>query len=428
MGPELLEARDARQALLDRTVGAGDGRSAFLFLSANVPGERKYRPGLARLLREGVATLEASLRLEVVVSGRDLLGPYHLARTSASPEAAKLAAVALESSGHAGRLLDIDIYDAGGRQVDRAALGLAPRACFLCSEPARDCMRARRHSGPDLSAWADVLLRARRPPLAALDPERLAIALHQGALEELRLTPKPGLVDRRDRGSHPDLTFALMRTSADLLPEYYRDLLRCCREGRPWADFVAAGLAAEARMLGAIGSNAHKGYLFLSGLVLRAAWAASGGGADLRGEVRATAARHFAHQAPSASHGAGACARHGLGGIRAEAEAGLPAILEHALPAYQEALEGHWQPDHARFYAMAVLMERVEDTTAVHRCGPAGLDWLRADGAVLRRLLERGGDPVPWLGGRNEAYRARHLTMGGVADCLALVFALAKAS
>jgi len=423
MGPELLEARDARQDLLEQALGSqGAGDGSLLFISANVPGDRKYRPGLARLLGEAVGTLRASLGLEGVVSSRDLLGPYHLARTQARPAEAKAAAVALESSHPAGRLLDLDIYAGDGSQLDRATLGLEPRACLVCGEPARECMLLRRHTGPELLARVDALLDAHRPVPSDLDPGQLAIRLHQGALEELFLTPKPGLVDRHDPGSHPDLTFAAMRASADLLPVYYREVLRCCREGRPREDFVAAGRAAEARMFAASGSNAHKGYIFLSGLVLRSAWAA--GASGLRGVVAAAATRHFAQLDQVASHGGKVRATYGLGGIRAEAEAGLPAVFEHGLPAYREALEGQWPPEQARFYAMAELMERVEDTTAVHRCGLEGLARLRADGATLRRMLEQGREPGPWLAERNEAYRTLNLTMGGVADCLALVFAL----
>ena len=73
---------------------------------------------------------------------------------------------------------------------------------------------------------------------------------------------------------------------------------------------------------------------------------------------------------------------------------------------------------------MAVLMQSVEDTTAVHRCGPEGLDRLRADGRRLEGLIEPGEDYLPWLADLNDEYRRLGLTMGGVADCLALCFAL----
>ena len=45
--------------------------------------------------------------------------------------------------------MDIDVITADG-PVDRASVGLEPRRCLLCSNPARYCMRARTHSVEDL--------------------------------------------------------------------------------------------------------------------------------------------------------------------------------------------------------------------------------------------------------------------------------------
>ncbi|MRR10391.1 2-(5'-triphosphoribosyl)-3'-dephospho CoA synthase, partial [bacterium] len=43
--------------------------------------------------------------------------------------------------------------------------------------------------------------------------ERFAQALVKGAAMGLYLTPKPGLVDLADRGSHPDLSLEKMERS-----------------------------------------------------------------------------------------------------------------------------------------------------------------------------------------------------------------------
>jgi hypothetical protein len=75
---------------------------------------------------------------------------------------------------------------------------------------------------------------------------------------------------------------------------------------------------------------------------------------------------------------------------------------------------------------MAALMCRLEDTTTLHRGGRAGLERIRSDGARLSELLARGEDPVVHLARWNDEYRAIGLTMGGVADCLALAIALAE--
>ena len=245
-------------------------------------------------------------------------------------------------------------------------------------------------------------------------------------MRELDLTPKPGLVDRQDSGSHADLSYASMRASAELLPLYFADILWCHQKQRPLKDFVQAGIDAENRMNREIRSNAHRGFIFLSGIVLTAACTCGGRAVLLRREISKIAKDFFAHFGSPDSYGAGIRNSHGLGGIRAEAEQGLPAIFEHGWPKYREALEAGWDLEHAGFYLMAVLMQRVEDTTAIHRCGLEGLSRLRQDGARLQRLLEQQQAPESMLVALNREYCRLGLTMGGVADCMALTVALHK--
>jgi triphosphoribosyl-dephospho-CoA synthase len=303
-------------------------------------------------------------------------------------------------------------------------LGLPQRACLLCSEPARECIRAQRHGLAELQARVDALLEDSAKVPERMVPERLAVTLHQGALRELAVTPKPGLVDRRDHGSHPDLSFALMSASAQLLPRYYGDLLQRFQPQGSLAAYVEAGREAEARMFEAIHANGHKGYIFLSGLVLLAACQCQGQLAELRPAIADLAARFFAFLPALDSHGTRLRAQYGLGGIRAEAEAGLPAVFDHGWPAYRAALEAGCPPEGAAFHLLAALMQTVEDSTAVQRCGLEGLARLRRDGQSLQALLLQGQDPEVFLSALNEDYRRANLTMGGVADCMALTFAL----
>ncbi|MDQ2694154.1 MAG: triphosphoribosyl-dephospho-CoA synthase, partial [Pseudomonadota bacterium] len=72
------------------------------------------------------------------------------------------------------------------------------------------------------------------------------------------------------------------------------------------------------------------------------------------------------------------------------------------------------------YLAMARLMQTVQDTTALRRCGPPGLARLRRDGARLEGLLGAGADPVAFLIRANARYRRQRLTMGGVADLLGM--------
>jgi triphosphoribosyl-dephospho-CoA synthase len=215
-----------------------------------------------------------------------------------------------------------------------------------------------------------------------------------------------------------------MRASVRLLPEYYADLIERLRAGWPLASCIEAGRLAEARMFARVGTNSHRGYIFLSGLTLVGAHQAQGDIRRLR-TAMADAAREFFRTAPMEnSNGSRACRDFAVGGIRREAEAGLPSVFELAWPRYASSFRRHGDRLRAEYQAMASLMQSLEDTTALYRCGLEGLERVRQDGRELQALLERGCDPRAFLRHSNEVYRRLGLTMGGVADCMALTFAL----
>lgn len=148
----LLAARDARQALIER---CGDGRVAVLVVAANVPGADKRLPGVERLVDAAAEAVRSALPDAARAGGgEDALGPYAIFTSARPADAIKRAAVQIEEGLPSGRLLDIDVHAADGRQVDRASLGLPPRRCLVCDEPAADCIRTSRHSPAEVaSAW-----------------------------------------------------------------------------------------------------------------------------------------------------------------------------------------------------------------------------------------------------------------------------------
>ena len=441
-----LEARDARAALGAELVrrARDRGKSAIVWIAVNVPGPDKHPPGIDAVFGGAAAALDRLPGAELALQGRDLLGPYAALLAAAPPEDAKRAAVGAEAAAPARRLIDIDVYDQEGLAVDRARLGIPQRPCLVCSEPARECIAAGRHGAGALAGAVQELL-------APLRPAALARRLAAGAEAELDLTPKPGLVDRHDSGSHPDLSYAQMRRSIGLLPTYFEDLLALRRAGAGLGACIDAGRRAERRMAEAAGANAHRGYIFLCGLLLLAACdaeeaatraeaplglVAPAAGAvvsgrrfeGLRHHVRSLAREFFddhpAHDGSTALHGSRVRRQLGIGGIRAEARDGMPAVFDEGLPAYEDALARTSDAHLAAFALLGVLMQCVEDTTTLHRCGRIGLARLRHDGRVLADMVAAGADPVPCLEAWNRDYQRLGMTMGGVADCMALVFAL----
>ena len=168
----ILEARERRwrtkQTLARRF------RACVLSLCLNIPGPDKNPPGAerafvflqaalraahARALRRRHATSAARRKVrlyEMRGSGAD--GLYWLLLSPLPGSTLKRMAVRLERAHPLGRLADIDVLTQTGEPVSRVDLGLPPRACFLCGEPAALCRRSRRHSQEMLMAFVAALL------------------------------------------------------------------------------------------------------------------------------------------------------------------------------------------------------------------------------------------------------------------------------
>lgn len=252
----------------------------------------------------------------------------------------------------------------------------------------------------------------------------LARSLLRGAFMELYLTPKPGLVDLRDSGAHRDLNVSRMEASLAVVSGYIDRVTESLLAGEGLERQVLLGVAAERAMLEKAGTNCHRGYIFLSGLMLCAS--ARLGRLDesaLGAAVAAVAGNLFDAADSSGSNGSRARRAYRAEGIRGEALRGLPALFREALPAFRQEIAAGGNRGSAVFAMFGRLMASVEDTTALHRCGPAGLETVRRDGMRLELLVEQRGDFMAFLAERNAHYVGRNLTMGGVADMLALSFA-----
>ena len=253
--------------------------------------------------------------------------------------------------------------------------------------------------------------------------KQYAAFLAKGVSLELYLTPKPGLVDLRDSGSHQDLSLATMEHSIRIVTRYLDRLYLSLTCGEDFTSQTAIGKQAEQALLDDLGTNTHKGYIFLSGLLLVACWQA--GSTDeqrLRESIAAVAGQFFTEQGEQETHGKQQRTRYGGGGIVREALNGFPALFDEAVPTYRTAIKRHECHKTASFAMMARLMQIVDDTTALHRCGAMGLTRIRKDGLQIEQMIARGEDCEPLLLDLNRQYIRMNLTMGGVADMLGLSY------
>jgi triphosphoribosyl-dephospho-CoA synthase len=273
---------------------------------------------------------------------------------------------------------------------------------------------------------------ARATPAVAIDGPLLADHAVGALIDEAHLTPKPALVDRRGSGAHRDLDLATMIRSANALRTSFtamgtvaagRNADRSLRE-----ELAGIGRDAEEAMLAATGgSNAHRGAVWILGLLVAGAAMAGNDRSALGTAARAASvARHVDRFAPKfASNGSRACERYGVLGARGEARAGFPHVVRIGLPALFAARARGCDERSARLDTLMVIMERLDDTCLLHRGGEAALAAAKAG---AREVLAFGGTAS--AAGHRALLRldanllSRNASPGGSADLLSAVLLL----
>jgi triphosphoribosyl-dephospho-CoA synthase len=253
--------------------------------------------------------------------------------------------------------------------------------------------------------------------------ENLALALAKGVGMELYMTPKPGLVDLMDNGSHPDLSIRIMEHSIGIVAEYLTEIVRSLKSNDPFASQQRIAIRAEQRLHDELGTNTHKGYIFLSGMLLIAHHRAEASSERaLRESLSSVSKAFFRTPNVTNSNGERARRKYNSGGIVREAIDGYPSLFEEALPTFRDALKQHGCVATASFAMMARLMQVVDDTTTLHRAGLEGLLRVRRDGYKLERIIAEGREFASFLEELNCAYKKLNLTIGGTADMLGIAF------
>ncbi|MCI3208621.1 MULTISPECIES: triphosphoribosyl-dephospho-CoA synthase [Pandoraea] len=266
---------------------------------------------------------------------------------------------------------------------------------------------------------------------------RLATLVEFALIDEVTLSPKPGLVDVRGSGSHHDLTWALMVRSANVLRPTFEAMARAgVLIGDPMRlreQIGRLGRLGEKAMLAASGGvNTHRGAIWALGLLITAAAQAPNTlGATAVARRASALARLPDRFAPCATghKGERACLDYGVGGARGQAWAGFPHVTKVALPALRRARAAGVREDHARVDALLAVMATLDDTCVLARGGPDGLHAVQSGASAVRAS---GGLSTPQGRRRFRQFEsdmlARHISPGGAADMLAAALFLDRLS
>lgn len=438
---EMLEAREARAGRQRELLE--EHRYPLVSFTLNIAGPMKNSPVLRRAFREGLERLEAALAAQGLRSLHQEevnrpAGCEALWVVDGPARTVKELCAQIEDWDPLGRLFDLDVLDPEGGKWDREELGLPPRPCLVCGKAGKGCASRRLHPVEEIQGKTQAIL---RDFFAEKDRKFLAAQGARALLYEVCTTPKPGLVDRHNNGSHKDMdVFTFLDSTASLMPYLERAVAigQETAQLQPEAAFQRlreAGLRAEWTMLQATGGvNTHKGAIFSLGCVLGACgrlWTPEGPCREPEeilaecGRMSAPAAESFfaaLTRENARTAGERLYVETGARGVRGEAAGGFPAVLKIGLPALRAALDQGAGLEEAGTAALLALAAGTVDTNLFARGGLEGQRWaVQQAGALLE------GSPRPNLEAVRELDRAmiqRNLSPGGCADLLAASYFL----
>ena len=221
---EILAAREDRVRRQQRLLR--EYSLPLVCFTMNIAGPVKVSPLICRGFREGVRLLEERLPRQQVLHcsiEEKNTGCEAMLAVDMPAEEIKEMCTAIEETHPLGRLFDMDVLDADGRKLERQG----QRGCMVCGAPGRSCAARRLHPVLELQQVTQSLV---RDYFAQKDGGVVAQAAMQSLMHEVNTTPKPGLVDRRNNGSHRDMDVPLFEASARALKPYFSECVKIGQE------------------------------------------------------------------------------------------------------------------------------------------------------------------------------------------------------
>jgi triphosphoribosyl-dephospho-CoA synthase len=275
---------------------------------------------------------------------------------------------------------------------------------------------------------------------------RFAEYAQRSILYEAVLTPKPGLVDAVDTGSHNDMDiFTFIDSSSNLFKGFYlyakAGFLCEGSEKELFSSIRKIGIEVEKEMFKATKNiNTHKGINFSMGIVLAAAGyylrnkhidedviLSSLDTSEILNTVRimtdGLVKRDFENirKKEKLTYGERLYLEKGFSGIRGEAERGFPIVEQISLPRLRELKYRNMNREQKLLDVLFHIMSVSDDSNIVNRGGLEALEFVKT---ASREFLESGiinedgySEKILEM---NKLFVEKNISPGGSADLLSI--------
>ena len=399
---QMLAARDRRAEIQNKLLANAEPGACLVCLTLNIAGDVKRTSMTRMLLDRGLSEFgKPGLDVQEYIETDEPTGTeaFWLLDEDAEDVKRRLESIEEDKTIAASRLFDFDVltYDGFGPQkLSRTK----SRKCLICDKPAAECSRSRAHGLDAVKAETDRLLKE-------FCSDTLAKAAYDSLIAELETTPKPGLVDLNNNGSHTDMDADTFIISANTLLPYFKDAALLGMNGCSMKELRARGIQADKEMFEATGGiNTHQGMIYSMGLLLAGMGRSLTIGGDCIDNASSLAKEDAKQNFGATSH----------------AISGFPDAVYCA-----ERLALHSESNDintAAVFALIDSMARLEDTNLIRRGGRDGLNFTKKKAAETATLPK--DNRMEAIHRFDEEMIERNLSPGGSADMLALAFLINK--
>jgi triphosphoribosyl-dephospho-CoA synthase CitG len=242
---------------------------------------------------------------------------------------------------------------------------------------------------------------------------------YKALIKEVELTPKPGLVDKHNNGSHKDMDIDIFYASAEAIKPFIVKFLHV----KEFDELRCIGLECEKAMFKATnGVNTHKGMIF-SLAVICGAIGRTKNFENLQNEIKYLCKDLIKNDLKKSlhveTHGEEFYVKTKHTGIRGEASSGYATIFQKSLPFYERNLILYGE-ERAMKLTLLYLMSFTYDSTLYARGGLEGLEFVKKETKKILHV-ENLDDNLIEL---DRIMIEKNLSRGGSADLLALTWFL----
>ena len=429
---QILNARDER-AKKQKSIFSRF-KYPLISFTLNIAGPIKTSPLIERAFYEGIRILKDNIKGKTILYEDIAIKDTGCeAIFSVKDNAVKLKDICIdiEDSLSLGRLFDMDVIDTDGNKLERKDA----RNCIVCGAPGRACAAGRLHSVNELQSVTRKII---ENYFFLQDRNYCASLAVKSLSDEVHTTPKPGLVDCRNNGSHNDMDINLFIKSANALKPYFEDCFSIGKKTSHLSNNEAftllrnAGIKAEQTMYNATGGvNTHKGVIYSMGILCASIgrlWEPESPFADVSDVclesskfAKNTLTKDF-EQIGSTSAGGRLYIEYGLTGIRGEVASGFNSVLKFGLPCYECLRTKYYNQNDAGAITLLHFIANVEDTNIYHRGGINGAEHAKQ---VTTNLLKEYPEPTSkQIESLDDDFIKHNLSPGGCADLLAITYFL----